>query len=139
MTRRREEEDVHVIRALIAAGLALIGNAFGLLVAAAVLDDMEITGAAFVLAVVIFTIVEVVIQPLLIQLAAKSASALRGATALVATLVSLVVTSLVSDGLTITGASTWLWATLIVWFASMIAGIILPLIFLRNRVEERRS
>ena len=39
----------------------------------------------------------------------------------------------------INGLDTWLWATLIVWFASMLAGVLLPLIFLRNAVEERRS
>ena len=128
-----------MVRFLINAALALAGNAIGLIVAAAVLDKMEITGAAFVLAVVIFTVVDVVIQPFLTQRAAQNASALRGATALFATLISLIVTNLVSDGLTISGFATWIWATLIVWLASMLAGVILPLIFLRNRVEDRRS
>ena len=128
-----------MIRMLISAALALVGNAIGLIVAAAVLDKMEISGAAFVVAVVIFTVVDVVIQPFLTQMAARNVSALRGATALVATLVSLIITNLVSDGLTISGAATWLWATLIVWLASMLAGVILPLIFLKNRVEERRG
>ena len=128
-----------MIRMLISTALALAGNAVGLIVAAAVLDKMEISGAAFVVAVVIFTVVDVVIQPFLTQMAARNVAALRGATALVATLVSLIVTNLVSDGLTISGAATWLWATLIVWLASMLAGLILPLIFVKNQVEERRD
>lgn len=128
-----------MVRALISAILALAGNAIGLIVAAAVLDGMEISGAAFVLAVVIFTLVDIVIQPFLTQLAARNVAALRGATALAATLISLIVTSLVSDGLQIEGLDTWFWATLIVWLASMLAGVLLPLIFLKDRVEDRRA
>lgn len=128
-----------MVRALISAVLALAGNAIGLIVAAAVLDGMEISGAAFVLAVVIFTVVDIVIQPFLTQLAARNVAALRGATALAATLISLIVTSLVSDGLQIEGLDTWFWATLIVWLASMLAGVLLPLIFLKDRVEDRRA
>ncbi len=128
-----------MVRVLISAVLALAGNAIGLIVAASVLDGMEISGAAFVLAVVIFTVVDVVIQPFLTQMAARSVAALRGATALAATLLSLVVTSLLSDGLQIEGLDTWFWATLIVWLASMLAGVILPLIFLKDKVEDRRA
>lgn len=128
-----------MIRALISAGLALAGNAIGLVVAAAVLDKMEISGGAFILAVVIFTVVDIIIQPFLTQMAARSVAALRGATALAATLISLIVTATLSDGLDIQGLDTWFWATLIVWLASMLAGVILPLIFVKNKVEERRS
>ncbi len=128
-----------MVRALISAALALAGNAIGLIVAAAALDGMEISGAAFVLAVVIFTAVDIVIQPFLTQMAMRSVAALRGATALAATLMSLIVTSLLSDGLQISGLDTWFWATLIVWLASVLAGVLLPLIFLKNAVEERRD
>ncbi len=69
-----------MIRALISAVFALAGNAIGLIVAAALLDGMEISGAAFVLAVVIFTAVDIVIQPFLTQMAVRSVAALRGAT-----------------------------------------------------------
>ena len=43
---------------LIRIGLALLGNALGLLVAAAILDRMKVSGAAFVVAVVIFALDE---------------------------------------------------------------------------------
>jgi putative membrane protein len=124
---------------MISTALALAGNAVGLLVAAAVLDKMEISGAAFIIAVAIFTLVDAVIQPFLIQMAAKRVAALRGATALAATLISLIVTALLSDGLAITGLATWFWATLIVWLASLLAGLILPVIFVRNKVQEARG
>jgi uncharacterized membrane protein YvlD (DUF360 family) len=126
-----------MLRTLISAVLFLVANAIGLLVAAAVLDDMSVSAEAFIIAVVIFTLVELLVQPLLTQMAVSRAGALRGSTALAATLVGLIVTSLVSDGLEIEGAVTWILATVIVWGAALIAGWILPLIFLKNRVEDR--
>jgi uncharacterized membrane protein YvlD (DUF360 family) len=126
-----------MLRTLISAVLFLVANAIGLLVAAAVLDDMSVSAEAFIIAVVIFTLVELLVQPLLTQMAVSRAGALRGSTALAATLVGLIVTSLVSDGLEIEGAVTWILATVIVWGAALIAGWILPLIFLKNRIEDR--
>ncbi|MGH9248334.1 MAG: pentapeptide repeat-containing protein [Acidimicrobiales bacterium] len=131
-----------MVRLLISGAIYLVGNAVGLLVAAWALDDMSIDGAAFITEVVIFTVVVVVARPLFTQIAIKNAGALVGSTALIATLVGLVVTAWVSDGLsravaaadlpvtlgslTIDGALTWVLATLIVWPAALIAGLILP-------------
>jgi putative membrane protein len=128
-----------MIRFLISTAINLAANAIGLLVAAAVLDDMTVSGTAFVIAVLIFTGVEVLARPLLTQAAIRNVQALQGGTALVATFVGLVITNLVSDGLEITGATTWLLATLIVWAAALIATLILPIIFVKDAVEDRRD
>lgn len=125
-----------MIRMLISAVLYLAANAIGLLVANALLDDVSIDAAAFVIAVVIFTVVEVVVQPLVTQVAMRHSQALLGSSALIATLVGLVVTTLVSDGLSIDGAVTWVLATVIVWAAALIAGLILPAIFVKKAVTE---
>ena len=128
-----------MIRMLISFVIQLASNALGLIVAASILDKMEITGTAFVVAVVIFTIVYALAQPFLTQLAMSKMSALRGGVALVATLVGLIVTSLISDGLSIDGAATWLEATVIVWIVSLLGVLILPAIFLKKKVDERRG
>lgn len=128
-----------MVRMLITAAVQLLANAVGLLVAATVLDDMTVSGAAFVIAVALFTGVEVLVQPLLTKMAMKNIPALQGGTALVATLVGLIVTSVVSDGLEISGATTWVLATLIVWIASLLAAVILPLFLVKNAVSEQRS
>jgi putative membrane protein len=125
-----------VVRLLVSAVIHLVANAVGLLVAAAVLDDMSLDGAAFVIAVAIFTAAEVLIRPLLTQMAVKRSSALVGSTALVATLVGLIVTSIVSDGLRIEGALTWVLATVIVWAAALLAGLILPALFVKRAVSD---
>ena len=61
------------------------------------------------------------------------------AAALLATLVSLIVTDLVSDGLNIDGVGTWIAATVIVWLAALLAAFILPFLGLRKYMEERRD
>jgi uncharacterized membrane protein YvlD (DUF360 family) len=80
-----------VIRLVVSAVLYLVANAVGLLVANALFDDVSIDGAAFVIAVVIFTVVEVVVQPLVTQVAMRHSRALLGSSALIATLIGLVV------------------------------------------------
>lgn len=128
-----------MVRFLISSALHLGANAVGLAVAALVLDGMSIAVVPFVVAVLIFTAVEVVSRPYFTSLAMKGASYLQGATALAATLAGLVITSLISDGLQIEGLLTWVWATLIVWVAALLAAIVLPLLFVKNRLEERRA
>ena len=128
-----------MIRLVISGVIYLVANAVGLLVANAVLDDVSIEGASFLLAVVIFTAVEVVIQPLVTQIAMRHSRALLGSSALIATLIGLVVTTLVSDGLSISGALTWVLATVIVWAAALVAGLILPAIFVKDAVANNRG
>ena len=65
----------------------------------------------------------VLVQPLLTQTALQNSRALMGSTALIATFIGLVVTVLVTDGLEIDGADTWLFATVIVWGATLHRGV----------------
>jgi putative membrane protein len=128
-----------MIRMLIRIGIHLLANAIGLIVAAWVLSGMTITGPAFVIAVVIFTAVEVVADPLLTRIAITSVPALRGGVALVTTVVGLLITSVVSSGLTISGVDTWVLATLIVWLAALVAALILPVFLVKKAVTERSA
>lgn len=123
-----------MVRLLIRIGISCLASAVGLIAAAAVLDDMTLNGTAFVIAVVIFTISTAVLQPLMTQIAFKYAEALRGGTALITTLLGLVITSLLSDGLSIVGATTWVLAMLIVWLATLLAGVLLPALLLKKAV-----
>ena len=128
-----------MIRLLVRVAVAVAANAIGLIVAAALLDGVHLNGAAFVVAVVIFTVVFALLHPfLLVQMRRGRGLAFLGA-ALLATLVALIVTDLVSDGLTINGAGTWIAATVIVWLAALLAAFILPFLGLRKFMEERRD
>jgi putative membrane protein len=128
-----------MVRLLISGAIYLAANAIGLLVAAWVLDDMSLDGAAFLIAVAIFTGVEVLARPLLTQIAIRNAGGLVGSTALVATLIGLIVTVWLSDGLRIDGALTWVLATVIVWAAALVAGLILPPLLVKRAVGNRAS
>jgi putative membrane protein len=128
-----------MIRLLLSIVVHFAANAIGLLVAAALLEGMSISGTAFVIAVAIFTLVEAVVGPMIRQAAVKNAQVLLGGTSLIVTLLGLLVTSLISDGLQIEGASTWMLATVIVWLASLLATLVLPLIFVKKAAEERPS
>ena len=121
-----------MIRLLISALIRLGASAVGLLVADLVLDDLSVEWEAFIIAVAIFTVVQVVVEPLIMKMAMSSAPALRGSAALISTLVGLIVTDLVSDGLDISGFGTWVLATVIVWAGCLIAALTLPLIFLKK-------
>ncbi len=125
-----------MIRFLISIALHLAANAIGLIVASLFLDDMSLDGVAFVIAVLIFTGVEVIAQPLIRKIAVKHMESLLGSVALVTTFVGLLITELISDGIEIHGAWTWVLTTIIVWLSVLIAGIILPAIFLKKAVEN---
>ena len=128
-----------MIRLLVRTLIAVAANAIGLIVAAIVLDGVHLNFASFVVAVVIFTVVFAVLQPFLaVQLRRRGNGAI-GATALIATLVSLLLTDLLSDGLEIDGVGTWIAAAVIVWLAALVAAFVLPFLGLKRFLEARRA
>ena len=127
-----------MIRFLVRTLVLLLANAIGLLVASIVLDGMDVTASAFIIDVVIFTVVVGLMTPFMANQFRRRQSAALGGVALMATLIALIVTDLISDGFTINGIGTWLAATVIVWAASLIAAWILPLRGLKKFMEERR-
>ena len=128
-----------MIRLIVRTIVALAANAVGLIVAAAVLDDMELDLGGFILALLIFTIAFALLQPFLVVQLRRAGPAALGGVALIATLVSLIITDLLSDGFTIDGGVTWLLAAVIVWAAAVIATFILPFLGLKRFLEERRD
>ena len=128
-----------MVRALISAVIKLLANALGLVAAWALLPRFSINALSFVIAVVFFTVIEIIAEPFFRQLAFRYIPALMGGVALVSTLVGLVLTSLLSDGLHISGLGTWLVATLIVWLVGLLGGLLLPLFVLKKAAERHRK
>jgi hypothetical protein len=128
-----------MIRFLIRTVIYIAAAAIGLLVAAAVLDDFAIDAAGFVTTVVIFGVLSGVLGPFIAKVAHNNAPALMGGIGLVTTFVALVITDLATEGLSIEGATTWILATLIVWLASLVATLILPLILVKAGIESARE
>jgi uncharacterized membrane protein YvlD (DUF360 family) len=128
-----------VIRLIVRTLVALAANAVGLIVAAVVLDGLHMNASGFLLAVIIFTVVFALMQPFLASQFRRSRSAALGGVALIATFIALLVTNILSDGLTINGVGTWIAATVIVWVAALLAAFILPFLGLKKYLEERRD
>jgi uncharacterized membrane protein YvlD (DUF360 family) len=128
-----------VIRLLVRTLIAFVSNAVGLIVAAAVLDGMSLDATGFIVAVAVFTVVFALMQPFLVASLRMAPGAVLGGVALIATLISLIVTELLTDGLSIRGVGTWIAATVIVWLASVIAAFILPFLGLKKFLDQRRS
>lgn len=124
---------------LIRIGLVLVGNALGLLITALILDGMSVSGVAFVVAVVVFTVLTLALDPLVSRLAEKYADYLAGGSALVSTALALAFTDWISDGMSIDGIGTWILATVLVWIVTAIVGVVLGRFVLRRFADSAIS
>jgi putative membrane protein len=125
-----------MIAFLVRTGVMLLANAIGLWVASLVLSGFSISLDSFIMAVVIFTVVLALMTPFMASQLRKHQSSAIGGVALIATLISLLITDLISDGLTVDGVATWLLAAVIVWAASLIAAFLLPALGLKKYMEK---
>lgn len=121
-----------MIRLLAQLALQVLSTAVGLWVASHILDGFSITLNGYIASVLFFVAISFVLEPLILKLAIKYIPALRGGIALVTTLVSLVLTAMFTDGLHISGLTTWIAASLVVWLAILLASVILPLFLFKK-------
>lgn len=127
-----------MVRILIRLAISLGTVAVALLVCSWTLPDFRLSIGGFITAVVVFTIAQAVLSPFIFNLARKYASAILGGIGLVSTFVALLIASLFPGGLHISGAVTWVLATLIVWIITALGTWQLPLIFLKKKVVTER-
>lgn len=128
-----------MVRLFAVAVLELGANAVGLLVAAWLLPDFRMDAFGFAIVVGLFTIAKFILGPLMFKLSFKYVRALNGGVALVTTFVGLLVTSLLTNHLEISGFSTWVLSTLIVWLSGVIAAIVLPLFLFKKALANPSS
>jgi putative membrane protein len=119
--------------------LSLFANAIGLIAAALIVPGFEINGLAFVTAVLIFSIATALLGPFISKVAFTSARFLMGGTALVTTFVGLLLAYLLTDGITVEGLTTWVFATLVVWIFAIIGNIILPLFLFKKWLGDKKE
>lgn len=128
-----------MVRLFWSAVAALAGNAIGLFLATVLLDGFTVAPLAFVIAVVVFTVIYMIASPLIIRISRKRMPALMGGTALVTTFVGLWLTNMFVEGMTVGGITNLLLGTLIVWLGALIAGILLPVYLFKSLREERKG
>ncbi|RKS88494.1 superfamily IV 4 TMS phage holin [Microbacterium sp. AG790] len=133
-----------MITFLLRAVVFLASAAVGLIVADVVLPGFAIdwrNPGGFILAIVIFAVLQSVLAPWLARVAQRNAPAFLGGIGIVSTFVALLVTAIIPGaGLTI-GAPWWTWvvAPMIVWVVTAIAAFLLPAVLLKKKVAARRD
>jgi uncharacterized membrane protein YvlD (DUF360 family) len=128
-----------MMRFLIRTVIFLGSAALGLWVASLLLDDFSINLTGFVIAVVVFALAQSILSPFIMKMTHRYASAFLGGVGLVSTFVSLLLTTLITDGLSISGVTTWVLATLVVWLVTALATWLLPMWLLKEKVEARKG
>jgi Mycobacterial 4 TMS phage holin, superfamily IV len=115
------------MRLIIGWLLGLAGNAVGLILAAIILPDdqfsIELFSLSFFWAVLIFAIVSAFFTFIVFKFLMRNAGSIVALTGLISTFLALLITSLISDGLSISGMG-WVWGTLIVWICGMFIWLI---------------
>lgn len=121
----------------------LVSAGIGLIVADLVLPGFQIQWEkwwGFVICIVIFAILQSILSPLIAKLADRYAPVLMGGIGIFSTLVALIVVVLLPiGGLRIVDVTGWLLGAVIVWLISALGTVLLPLIFLKREVRERRK
>ena len=128
-----------MVRLAASFAITLLANAIALVIGAQVLTDMSLSAGGFIIAVLLFTGSAMLAEPFFRQLAMRSTPALLGSTALISALVSLIVTASVTEGLQISGATTWVLATILVWVVALVARFLLPLVLFKKTLASARN
>jgi hypothetical protein len=114
---------------------SLAGIAVGFLVSAALLDGFHISASALVEGTLVFWVVHLVVQFLALRVLIRQPSvAMAGVLALLSTVVSLMIVNVIVSGITISGSSTYVLTTLIIWVATVAGDM-----FGRRRIRARRA
>jgi hypothetical protein len=131
---------VVLVRWGIRIGMGLAGAAVGLVLSAAVLTGLSVTATALVEATVVFWLVHLVVQFLALRVLIRQPSvALAGLLAIASTIVSLVIVSLVVSGLHVHGATTYLFATLLIWLTTALADFVGQRMIRERRLDRREE
>ena len=121
----------------------VVSAGLGLIVADLVLDGFQIQWDkwwGFVLCILIFAVVQSVLAPWVSKIADRYAPVLMGGIGIFSTLIALVIVVLLPiGGLRIVDLAGWLLGAVIVWLITALGSVLLPLIFLRKKVEKVRS
>jgi hypothetical protein len=117
--------------------LALVGSwGIGLLVAGWIVPGVSLSVSGFIVAVVLFSVAQATLSVLILKLPRESATMFLGGTALVLTLVALILASVFTHGLTIRGLASWLATTVLVWLMTTLVAILLPALFTRDEADS---
>jgi hypothetical protein len=132
---------IFLIRTLIFIASA----ALGLMIADWILPGFAIDWSdwgGFVLCVLIFAVLQSILAPWIATVAKRNAPAFLGGIGIISTLIALIIVALLPFGGFIISEPvllTWILLPVIVWLVTALATWLLPMIFLKNKIEDRRA
>jgi len=132
-----------VITFLIRAAIFVVSAAFGLIVADLILEGFHIDWSSwwgFVIAVLIFAVIQSVLAPWVFKVTRRHAAPLLGGIGIISTFVAILVVVLIPGaGIGISQPLAWVLAPVIVWVVTALATWLLPPLFIKKKVDERRG
>jgi hypothetical protein len=132
-----------VLTFLIRALIFLVSAALGLIAADLILPGFSLHWDdwwGILLAIVIFAVLQSILAPWLFKITRRHANALIGGIGLLSTFVALLIAVLIpAAGIGIEGPVAWIIGTLIVWLVTALATWLLPPLFIKNKVQDRRG
>ena len=132
-----------MINFLIRAAIFVMSAAVGLVAADLILPGFHIDWSdwwGFVLAVVIFAVIQSVLAPWVLKITRRHAPALLGGIGIISTFVAILIVVLIPRaGLSISEPLAWFLAPVIVWLVTALATWLLPPLFIKKKVDARRA
>lgn len=128
-----------MIRFLIRTAIFFASALIGLWAADMILAGLTVDAKAYIPVAIIFALIQAILAPLIFKGVHRNASAFTGGVGIISTFVALFITNLLVGGLNVDGFTTWILAALIIWLAGAIAAFLLPLVFAKKLVDERRN
>ena len=127
-----------MVRFLIRAAVFLGTAAIGLLLAALLIPGFHVHAAGFVVAIVVFALVQALIEWLIAKLFHRAAPTVAGVAGLLSTFVALWLATLITDGLSFDGVAAWILAAVVVWITTAVLGWLAAKFLLRDRTAEHK-
>ncbi|MEV7971790.1 hypothetical protein [Cellulomonas sp. NPDC089187] len=115
-------------------GIFLGSSALGLWLTSLLVDGFHLSLGGFLTAVLVFTVAQAALTPLVSKLAHRYADAFIGGVGVVSTFLALLIATLLSSGLRLTGGlTTWIASVVLVWLLTALATWALPKFLLKDR------
>src|SRR3954471_7180185 len=113
-----------MIRFLIRTAIFIGSAALGLWLTSLIVDGFHVKAEGFLVAVLVFAVLQSILSPFFLKGTARNASALTGAVGLISTFVALLVATAVNGSITIDDPKAWLFGTILVWLVTMLATLL---------------
>ncbi len=128
-----------MVRFLIRVVVFIVSATVGLLITSLLIDGFTVSSTGFVTSVLVFAVLQSVLTPFLAKIAHAHARALLGGIGLISTFIALLVAHFFTSGLQITGLTSWIAATVVVWLVTALATWLLPFLFVKKKVNDKRA